>query len=790
MRTSLCDGWEFTPEWTDGFAVGEGQGEAVRLPHNPREIPLHGGSPADYEGVWGYRRRVQIGGFGRVFLQLDGAAHQATVFVNGTEVGAHACGYTAFRLELTDYLRPGEKAWVAVRLDSTEDGRVPPFGYVIDYLTYAGLYREAWLDVYPTQTVLADVFVKTPDLHTAVIQVEVDKPQEGQRLQVKIADESGNTVWEAAADGDAVWQAVDADGDAVRKTAGVDGNAVWAADADGDAVREAVEADGDAVWEKAAGGGVLVTARVPCALPWSMDAPHLYRCQVTLTQGAEVVDVREVCFGFRTAVFRGDGFYLNGERVFLRGLDRHQCWPYIGYAAPRRLQVEDARILKEELGCNVVRTSHYPQSQGFLDACDALGLAVITELPGWQHIGGEDWKAQCMTNIEEMILQNRNHPSVLLWGVRINESVDDDPFYTRTNALAHALDPTRGTTGIRNFEKSHLLEDVYAFNDFSHTGDNPGVLPKAQVTPDMSKALIISECNGHMFPTKPWDNWERRQEHALRHAKVQGDAFYSHCHAQESCDTQELPDGVKSSAHAGCIAWCMFDYGTHGDFGSGDRVCYHGVLDTFRNPKLAAAVYASQRTDAPVLTVCSSMDIGDYPAGEIGRVYVFSNAERVLLYRNETFVTELRRDETYPLPHPPFVLEGQDLGAWGQKAGVWRFDGLVGGRVAVSVQKGPSARYHLLAQASHTSLEEGDSYDMALVRVRVVDEFGGECPYVQLPVTFAVSGDVALEGPALAVAEGGMTGTFVRSIGKQGKGTLKISAPQAGEVELHFTVTA
>ena len=91
-------------------------------------------------------------------------------------------------------------------------------------------------------------------------------------------------------------------------------------------------------------------------------------------------------------MFRANGFYLNGKKTFLRGLNRHQSYPYIGYAAPESLQRQDARILKNELHCNAVRTSHYPQSQYFLDECDRLGLLVFTELPGWQHIGDGAWK--------------------------------------------------------------------------------------------------------------------------------------------------------------------------------------------------------------------------------------------------------------------------------------------------------------------------------------------------------------------------------------------------------------
>lgn len=121
-------------------------------------------------------------------------------------------------------------------------------------------------------------------------------------------------------------------------------------------------------------------------------------------------------------------FYLNGKKLRLRGLNRHQSYPYVGYAAPASMQIFDADILKKELGVNAVRTSHYPQSQDFIRRCDEIGLLVFTEFPGWQHIGDEEWKRQAVQNLKEMIVQYRNHPSIILWGVRINESQDDDVF--------------------------------------------------------------------------------------------------------------------------------------------------------------------------------------------------------------------------------------------------------------------------------------------------------------------------------------------------------------------------
>ena len=119
-----------------------------------------------------------------------------------------------------------------------------------------------------------------------------------------------------------------------------------------------------------------------------------------------------------------------------------------------------------------------------------------------------------------MILQYRNHPSIIIWGVRINESADDEEFYTRTNSLAHELDPSRQTGGVKASAKMQLLEDVYTYNDFSFDGKKPGCMKKKAVTPDMEKGYLVTEYNGHMYPTKTFDDEEHRCEHAMRHVKV------------------------------------------------------------------------------------------------------------------------------------------------------------------------------------------------------------------------------------------------------------------------------
>ena len=121
-------------------------------------------------------------------------------------------------------------------------------------------------------------------------------------------------------------------------------------------------------------------------------------------------------------------------------------------------------------------------------------MLVFTELPGWQHIGDQEWQANAVEQVAEMVHQYRNHPSIILWGVRINESQDNDGFYLQTNEVARRLDPTRQTGGVRYLKKSSLLEDVYTYNDFYHSGKNAGLELKKEVQEEITGALNLKTC--------------------------------------------------------------------------------------------------------------------------------------------------------------------------------------------------------------------------------------------------------------------------------------------------------
>ena len=302
MRYSLCNHWEFTEQWSDAFCRGEPVGcRPVRLPHTCRELQLHYADPSDYEMVCGYRRTLTVPDAPRVFLRFDGAAHQAEIYLNGQLAGQHQGGYTGFTIEITDLVHRGKENLLAVRLDTREDPSLPPFGFVIDYLTYGGLYREVWLETSP-QSRVSDLFVYTPTLTEAAVQLTVEAPEKAAALRVRLCSSAGETLLSR--------QLPTAESAECRLT-------------------------------------------LPDAAPWDTEHPNLYRCIAELldTDG-QVLHSRETSFGFRTAVFRANGFYLNGKKTFLRGLNRHQSYPYIGYAAPESLQRQDARILKNELHCS------------------------------------------------------------------------------------------------------------------------------------------------------------------------------------------------------------------------------------------------------------------------------------------------------------------------------------------------------------------------------------------------------------------------------------------------------
>ena len=781
--------------------------ELINIPHTVKETPLSYFDESVYQMVSAYQKSIfaPMQWDGKIVkLTFEAVGHSCDVYINGKHVKHNDCGYTAFSIDVSKLLKYGEENLITVRVDSREELNQPPFGFVIDYLTYGGIYRDVYFEISENIHFL-DVFLQPSLLERISTNKRSPKQIKMMKVQGILKTECylPKHVYELAVDEHLfVKQYLGEDLIISQPVGGLD---------------------------EYEDGYVLKLTSAPTTVKlWDIENPHLYNVKTQLLYDDEVVDEYESNVGFRSSEFRKNGYFLNGRRVKLRGLNRHQSYPYVGYAMPESMQRLDAKILKEELAANAVRTSHYPQSKHFIDECDKLGLLVFTEIPGWQHIGDTKWQEQAVENTKNMVLQYRNHPSIILWGVRINESQDNDELYQRTNDIAHKYDPTRPTGGVRVIQKSNLLEDVYTYNDFIHSGNNKGCSKKNDVTSNEEKPYLVSEYCGHMYPTKPYDPEENRQEHAIRHATVL-DAIAAE------------PD------IAGSFGWCMFDYNTHKDFGSGDRICYHGVMDMFRNPKIAASVYSSFTENDTILDVTSSFDIGEHPGSNRGKAYIITNADSVKMYKNDVLIKEYQASDSQfeNLKHGPILIDDyigdaiekegkfskrqsqlikkalnqvavegfkitpaqiwlalriilvhrvnpaqalplytKYIGDWGGEAREYKFEAIKDGKVVKTITKSAVTRVRMETKISHTLLTELHTYDVSHIRIKIVDQNDNQLYFFNRPIHFNIEGPFEIIGPDTVSPLGGAAGVYIKSIGEDGDGKLTISCDGLESVQI------
>jgi beta-galactosidase len=717
--------WRFSKKYAQGAhdkAFDDSGFDRVVVPHTNIRLPWHSFDDKDYEFVSIYRRRFKLPAEARgkhVFVDFEGVMTASTVWINGTKLGEYKGGYTPFSFDLTPHLDFDGENVLAVDVDSTERADIPPFGYQIDYLTFGGIYREVALRVVPG-TFIENIFARPKDVMSGKPTLDVDC-----HLQHLDPSREPLTLEVELRDGDR----------SVAKAT----QKIPAAES----VTHTIHLEN------------LGTIKL-----WGLERPNLYTLHVRLLRGTQLVDGDKRTIGFRHAEFTDHGFELNGKVIKLRGLDRHQTFPFVGQAMPGRAQRSDANILRNKMHCNIVRTSHYPQSRHFLDACDEMGLLVLEEIPGWQHIGDQAWQDISVDNVGRMVRRDWNHPSIILWGVRINESKDNHDFYVRTNALAHKLDPTRQTGGIRYFQSSEFLEDVFTMNDFGFP-----------LKPPNHPRYLNTEFVGHTYPTKTIDQVERLQEHMLRHARI---------HDQLASNPQ----------YAGGIGWCAFDYNTHGDFGSGDRICYHGVTDIFREPKPAAGFYKSQcdPSEEVVLEPAFHWARGDESIG-FTKAWVCSNCDHLKFYIAEKLVAEVdpNKTEFAHLKYPPFVADlGEAVGKWGDL----RIEGYIQARKVIEKTmsgRGVDQKFTLLPDDTKLF---ADGADTTRVVLRVTDEFGTIRPFANDAVKFDLDGPAEIIGDNPFALIGGTGAIWIRAKEQVGTVTLTGTHPYLGQQRLQFEIAA
>ncbi|MCF7926782.1 MAG: glycoside hydrolase family 2 protein [Candidatus Izimaplasma sp.] len=755
--------WQYAPSFKTSYIKSFDYEEIVNIPHTNISLPFNHFNEKLYQFISSYQKIVEIDKDKdkSYILNFDGVMNQAEVFVNEQSIGQHKGGYTHFEFDITSQIKNGKNT-IFVKVDSRESNNVPPYGFVVDYLTYGGIYREVYVEEKPYD------YVKNATVYCMNKKINIRTYLENK------TNKNVELIYE-----------IKRDTEIIKKFKGVSKTDF--------SIKKVIELK-----------------------PWTFDNPVLYTLNIYIDNILSYTSR----FANREINYEKEGLFLNGQKIKLRGLNRHQSYPYVGYAMPKRIQRKDADILKYELGCNVVRSSHYPPSKHFLDRCDEIGLLVFSELPGWQHIGNEEWQKIALNNLREMILQDFNHPAIFIWGVRINESPDNHAFYTKTNYLAKKLDASRPTGGVRNFKDSELLEDVYTYNDFHHRGDNDGLESKLNIT-KKDVPYLVTEYNGHMYPTKKYDDETHRLAQLKRHLKVQNDSY-------------KQPD------ISGAIGWCFADYNTHKDFGSGDRICYHGVLDMFRLHKDAASAYASQQNKNPFMHVASSLQIGDYEASEIKEVFVLTNADYIAFYINDDFIGKFfpTNNKNYAfLPHPPIIIDdfignlihenesfsekdsdivkqillnimksGLNLklfdkikmayimfkykikkdeaaklyekyvGKWGLESLTYTFKAYKNKELILTQKRGPFKTTHLVVEPDVKTLKNSDTYDVTRVVVKHLDNNKQLLTYSTEVIIVQITGPLELIGPTTLSLIGGSTAFYVKTINEKGSGEITVKS--------------
>ena len=761
MKQPLNYSWKFIPSFSNDYLKSlPDNAEIIDIPHTVKMMPYNYCPLTEYQFISTYEKVFDVDSFDkerRYFIRFEGYMVSAKIYFNDVYLGFKVSAYIPVELEITEYIKEKDNRLLVI-LDSREDNKVPPFGFALDYATFGGIYREVSLISQP-KTYIKDIYAR--------------------------GDMNGNGTITYLKDG--------LDDIKVVNTI-IDEND-----------KEVLTFEGKEF-------------HIANPSIWDIDHPHLYKMKTSSVNDKDIVETYITRFGFRNIEFNKTGFYLNNKKLKLVGLNRHQGYPYMGYAASKSLQEDDANMLKYEVGVNVVRTSHYPQSEHFLNRCDEIGLLVVNEIPGWQHISIlPEWCIQCFKYTKSMVVNERNHPSVIAHGVRIDESIDDHYLYSETNRIAHELDPYRPTIGVRNFTDSELLEDIYGFNDFVCDSLKKGLTNPKKVK-HQNKALLVTEYMGHMDPYKATTDQEKRLEVALRHAKV-------------------INDNFKYDNLAGAIGWCFVDYNTHADFGSGDYICAHGVYDIFRNPKYSAYIYASQQDNFPVLELLTNMKLGDLPAAVFGDIYVATNCDYIELYADNNFVKKFypKNNLFESLKHPPILIDdlvgetfkehkfsgkiskkiaaalsyaaiygfnklkikhkillaytmmryklkyddlvhywNKYVGAWGGKAKTFTFKGYKDGQVVKSIEVGPSESFDLIVTPNKTTLVNDETYDTMSIRIKHVDNHGSIALYSSRPIEVSTTGPIELIGPNVQTLLGGQLTLFVKSKNETGKGKITV----------------
>ncbi len=614
----------------------------------------------------------------RITIEFDGAYREAMVVFNGFYMGRHIGGYDPFTFDVTDFAVPGGRNVLLVRVDATQSD-----GW---FYEGAGIYRHVWLVTTNAVRVKQwGTFARSevrPGEATVSIRTEVENQghgSQGVRVASTVLDPAGKAVGKATS------------------------------------VPAQLAEGGEHTFEQ------QVSVKSPAL--WSLEQRDLYKLVTEVIDPAgAVVDRRETPFGIRTCTFDAEkGFFLNGKPVKLKGTCNHQDHAGVGAAVPDALQYFRIRKL-QEMGCNALRTSHNPPTPELLNAADELGMLVFDETRMMSS------NPEGLSQFENLVRRDRNHPSVFLWSMGNEEGAAAGPhgfaILSSMKALAARHDGSRGVSiaplGGNNMGKFGFAAlDVQGYN---YADPDAEAYHKANPkVPVMGTEQVSAVGTRGIYKMDPERGYVQSYDPYTTSGRASAEGWWSFCDARPWL--------------SGGFVWTGFDYrGEPSPYGWPNTASQYGIVDLCGFPKDGFYYYQAWWTGQPVLHLFPHWNWPGLEGQEIA-VWVYSNLERVELFCNGQ---SLGAKEVKRASHLAWIVK--------YAPGSIEARGFKGGQQVMTVKRettGPAEQLVIVAERPGLA---ADGEDAVSIWVEVRDGQGRYAPLADNSVAFKIDGPARLIG--------------------------------------------
>ncbi len=771
-RIDFNSDWYFAKsmaEWAVDFNMEPKAMDAVILPHTWNADDMGPGLIDPYIGSAWYKKQFsapKLNEGQRLLIEFEGVNNCHKVWINGGYAGGRDGGFLANMIDVTDFLDEGENT-ILVRVDNSYNIKagMPQW---IGWNRYGGITQAVWMYIREHAFIAcAGVEIRTPEVSeesaATVVKTHIEETKvAGANLEVR------HTLFSP-------------EGELISTTT------------------QSVKTD-------------FITNTVEIKLPtvinpklWSDISPVLYTLKTEILEDGKLIDLQENRIGYRFFNFDPDqGFTLNGKSTKLKGANIHMFFPGLGNALPERFYRNDMKLMKQ-MGCNYMRTSHYPRTKEVLDACDELGIMVMEEQPYWhgsvRATGGEEAINNSVRLIKDMVRQHGSHPSIIAWNT-VNEIMIAPPYkpgYGYFSKDNPERDIWKLTPKEYPYLRRHLQKMVETFKELDP--DRPvsmvvgGQWAKNDLAGLTSVADIVAYNGGGMYLEEEFEfKPDYYREIFPERIHIMSEGILNH-YTYARGDWDKEKEGWRWNAKywniinqrpwfCGGSMWCFTDYSylspmvvdRFTDNSGLNHHDLHGAVDRYRLPKEIFYFYEAMWSNHPTLHILGHWS---HKAGSSQDVVVFTNCRDVELTLNGKSLGKgiPFTDEFPAIENPPLVWK-----AIPYKGGILEVKGKYGNQQLVDTRITAGNPAQIVLSALNQLIANGR--DISFIDIMLCDKKGNRCYTSGNELSLAISGPAHLAGTNRITVAAGLARVAVRSNGESGEISISVSGKNIPNEEI------